>query len=510
MKSYYKYFLNIVITTLFLLFSHTNLAQSTVTIRSFPLSAKVYEGGNFLGVTPLELTYSPNCFKTPKWLYSKRCSQPITLTVSKQGYSTKYLRITKGPFTWRSFNGQNAYSYYLIKYYSFMVHLDAVEDISKQLKSQCLPSEMAYKEYLLDNIRTLDPIEGIWSLSVRTIIYQNGKIIASDVSEDLSRYGIAKKGNIFPMCLIQSNSKKLIKSKRSFKRTSIENVYLYSQVYEGVAEKVGANATIKSNSMIEFSHNLPLGVIEHLIRSNGKDPTTIQGSNIKVEGDVQMIKIFPTEEVYLNNAEISASGFAISSNGIIVTNYHVVENAENIFIRGVNGNFDKRYSAKVLLSDRHNDLAFLQIDDDQFSSCGPIPFRIANSTSKVGENVFVMGYPLRATMGDELKLTDGIISAKTGFQGDITSYQISAPVQPGNSGAPVFDASGILIGIINAKNLEAENASYAIKSTYLMVLLEGLSEKISFRANPQLANHTLPKKVELLRQFVYIIEVNSD
>ena len=64
------------------------------------------------------------------------------------------------------------------------------------------------------------------------------------------------------------------------------------------------------------------------------------------------------------------------------------------------------------------------------------------TTSEVGEEVFVLGYPLTATMGDEIKLTTGVISSKSGFQGDISQYQISAPVQPGNSGGPLFDSKG--------------------------------------------------------------------
>ena len=79
---------------------------------------------------------------------------------------------------------------------------------------------------------------------------------------------------------------------------------------------------------------------------------------------------------------------------------------------------------------------------------------------------------MRATMGDEVKLTNGIISSKSGFQGDVTSYQITAPVQQGNSGGPLFDSKGNIIGIINAKHAGAENASYAIKASYLMNLID--------------------------------------
>ncbi len=100
------------------------------------------------------------------------------------------------------------------------------------------------------------------------------------------------------------------------------------------------------------------------------------------------------------------------------------------------------------------------------------------------------------------------ISSKTGFQGDIGSYQISAPVQPGNSGGPLFDSQGNLIGIINAKHIGAENASYAVKSRYLLNLMDLLSEPPEFPSKNLLVGKSLPSQVEIVKKFVYIIEVN--
>jgi len=110
-------------------------------------------------------------------------------------------------------------------------------------------------------------------------------------------------------------------------------------------------------------------------------------------------------------------------------------------------------------------------------------------------------------MGDEIKLTNGIVSSRTGFQGDASSYQISAPVQPGNSGGPLFDNSGNLIGIINAKHTGAENASYAIKSGYLTSLMELLPNLPKPQTANLLTGKSLSQQVELVKKFIYIIEV---
>lgn len=226
------------------------------------------------------------------------------------------------------------------------------------------------------------------------------------------------------------------------------------------------------------------------------------------------LKLYPTADD--NNGhntnkteKSSGTGYAISSNGYIVTNHHVTNGATSIKIRGVNGDFSKTYTAKVVIEDKNNDLSIIKIDDPSFTSLGTIPYIIANRASDVGSSVFVLGYPLRATMGDEVKLTNGIISSKSGFQGDVTSYQITAPVQPGNSGGPLFDDKGNIIGIINAKHVGAENASYAIKASYLMNLIDLMPTPPTLQTISTVAGKPLTEQVKILKKFTYIIEINQ-
>jgi len=204
----------------------------------------------------------------------------------------------------------------------------------------------------------------------------------------------------------------------------------------------------------------------------------------------------------------TGSGFAIASNGLIVTNFHVIENAKTINVKGVNDDFVNSYSAKVIASDKNNDLAIIQINDSRFTSLHNIPYNFRTSSVDVGENLFVLGYPLTASMGEEIKLTTGVISSKSGYQGDITTFQISAPVQAGNSGAPVFDKNGSLIAIVNAKHSQAENAGYAIKASYLRALIESLPNSINLPTTSTLINKQLTEQVKQVKKFVYIIEVN--
>lgn len=207
------------------------------------------------------------------------------------------------------------------------------------------------------------------------------------------------------------------------------------------------------------------------------------------------------------DARWTGSGFALNR-GYIATNHHVIDGAQNIKVYGVKGNFNVGYNAQVVLSDAHNDLAVLKINDSRFTSFGTIPYRVKTAMAEVGEEVFILGYPMTSTMGEEIKLTTGVISARSGFQGDLSLYQTTAPIQPGNSGGPLFDNSGNLIGIVNAKHKGAENVGYAIKSSYLSNLIQSGSMSGLLPQTNSISGQSLSGKVKSVKNFVFLIKCN--
>ena len=222
------------------------------------------------------------------------------------------------------------------------------------------------------------------------------------------------------------------------------------------------------------------------------------------------IKMYPTatDDIKSKSEKGSGTGFAISSIGYIATCNHVIDGATSITVKGIKGDFSKTYKAKVISTDEKNDLAIIKIDDVTFSTLGTIPYTISSTTSDVGTTIYTLGYPLTSTMGDEIKLTDGVISAKSGYKGDVTSYQISAAAQPGNSGGPLFDKYGNVIGVVNAKYVAAENATYSVKSTYLRNLVDALPTTVKLQTLNSLSGKALTEQVKSIKNFVYIIEVN--
>lgn len=199
----------------------------------------------------------------------------------------------------------------------------------------------------------------------------------------------------------------------------------------------------------------------------------------------------------------SGTGFALKNN-CVATNYHVVKGARVIYLQGINGDFHTKYPATVIGTDKFNDLAILRVDGVNINTAN-IPYSVKTTTSDVGEDVFVLGFPMTTTMGEELKLTTGVVSSRTGFQGDVSIYQISAPIQPGNSGGPLFDSDGNLIGIVSAKHTEAENVSYAIKASYLRNLMESAMEDNILPQTNKIAGYKLSDKVKQIRNYVYFI-----
>ena len=226
----------------------------------------------------------------------------------------------------------------------------------------------------------------------------------------------------------------------------------------------------------------------------------------------KFFRLYPSESNFIAShsksntpKEWTGTGFALK-NGYVVTNYHVIEDANEISIFGINGDFNAKYDAQVMACDKINDLALLKVKDPSFDGFGALPYSVLGSTMDVGENIYVLGYPLTATMGDEIKLTTGVISAKTGFMGDVALYQISAPIQPGNSGGPLFNEKGNIIGVVSAKHSDAENVGYAIKSMYLINLIESSANSSIIPKTSSSYNRSLKENVKVEKDFIFLIK----
>ncbi len=204
----------------------------------------------------------------------------------------------------------------------------------------------------------------------------------------------------------------------------------------------------------------------------------------------------------------TGSGFVVSTDGYIVTNHHVVDGANEMEVDLIRDGNVVSYKCDVILKDEKSDLAVIKINDPNFKNFASIPYTIQTKLEEVGTNVYALGYPFAmSTLGNELKYTEGSINARTGMDGNILAYQVSAPVQPGNSGGPLLDYDGNIIGVINSKLFYADNVAFAVKANYILNLLYLLPKYPDYPTTTTLKGKSASEQVNIMREYVPLIKV---
>jgi len=207
----------------------------------------------------------------------------------------------------------------------------------------------------------------------------------------------------------------------------------------------------------------------------------------------------PQRSAFVNPGDFRGTGFAITAGGLIATNYHVIEKADSVYVENAAG---KSFKAEVLRSEPENDIAILKIIDTSFRNLSPIPYTFKRSESDLAESVYTYGYSQDTPVYDDGKLTSA-----NGLNGDSLNYQISIPVNRGNSGGPLMDSRGNVIGIIQAKQSQMEGVHFAVKASYLLNAIDSLDKKVSLNNKNILANLNTVQQVKKLKNYVFMVKV---
>jgi len=204
-------------------------------------------------------------------------------------------------------------------------------------------------------------------------------------------------------------------------------------------------------------------------------------------------KIYSSGDSGSSDVSISAgTGWPIAQ-GYVVTSYHIVDGKTKIKVQLANGD---RLDAKPVLADQANDLIFLKVENSEKL---PPSLNISSNEATKGTDVFTIGFPFISVMGGNAKVTNGIVNATSGLNDDPRMYQVSTQIQPGNSGGPLLNMKGEVIGIIASKLSDIymlrtagsipQNVNYAVKVSYLEALFSSLpnktegSDKVNFSTN---------------------------
>lgn len=205
----------------------------------------------------------------------------------------------------------------------------------------------------------------------------------------------------------------------------------------------------------------------------------------------------------VNPGLFGGTGFALTSDGYLITNSHVISGADSVYVQNANGEF---YKVNVVYENPAYDVAILKIISAQFKSFGSLPYSFKKTSSDVGENVFTVGFPK-----DDHVLGKGYLSSKTGYKGDTTEYQVDITVNNGNSGGPLLDNRGNIIGVIKGKQSLADGTGFAVKSKYILATIDSLQKStdvdINLNKKNSLAGLSTADQFKKIQNYVFMVKV---
>lgn len=212
------------------------------------------------------------------------------------------------------------------------------------------------------------------------------------------------------------------------------------------------------------------------------------------------------KEASYRAANIEGSAFALNNKGYIVTSFHMVKGADSIFIEN---DLIDRACTKVIFTDANLDLAILKIVNSDLVAKWRVPFSIKEKNADVGEKVFTLGYPR-----NEIVYGDGSLSSLSGYSNDKSMYQISIPVNPGNSGGPLLDENANVIGVIRGKISGEEGTGFAIKSNEILKAIselenDSLKQELMSqnKRNQNIKNLKRSEQIKLINPYVFNVLV---
>ncbi|MBC7849986.1 MAG: trypsin-like peptidase domain-containing protein [Chitinophagaceae bacterium] len=192
------------------------------------------------------------------------------------------------------------------------------------------------------------------------------------------------------------------------------------------------------------------------------------------------------------------TGFLIDGKGYLVTNAHVVNNANSVIVLNSKG---QEFRANIIHINIASDLAVLRIEDNDFKPLAILPYSIRKSGTDLGEQLFTLGYPR-----NEIVYNEGYMSAKTGYKGDTLTCQIGVQANPGNSGGPVFNKNGEVVGIINTREKEAEGVVFAVTARNIFLLMDDIRKSDTAARNIKLPLLTTLRNLDRTQQIRKIEE----
>ncbi len=231
---------------------------------------------------------------------------------------------------------------------------------------------------------------------------------------------------------------------------------------------------------------------------------------IKQQQNVQGKEVNSLKSKMNNNTAVipfkaGGTSFMVDGRGYLVTNAHIIKNSKNIVVSNHKGDAYRAVVVKVIAE---KDIAILKIEDETFKPYASLPYGIRKSSSDVAEPIFTLGYP-----GNQIVYTEGYLSAKTGLDGDTLSCQLGIAANRGNSGGPVFNRDGEIIGVISSKETDSEGIAFAIQSRFILSTLEEMKkedrfESLKIPSRTSLRGLGTQQQVKKIQDYIFMVKAD--
>ena len=316
-----------------------------------------------------------------------------------------------------------------------MDRIQLLDDIERYLRNEMTPGE----KYAFEELRQNDPDVDLMVVEHSLFMNQleqfgdqkNFRSSLHEIHNNLSASGVIRESA--PKAVLMQLWKK------------------HKRVMAVAASIAGITTLLIAGMANYYSRKASTAELQQLSKKFESTVRTVKALKQQVESNKVQEPKAPATPI-----KSGGTGFLIDGKGYIVTNAHVVEGSQAVVLQNNKG---QEYRASIIYINKENDIAILKIVDEDFKFHSALPYSFRRNGAELGEPLFTLGFPR-----EEIVYNEGYMSAVTGFNGDTLSCQIGVSANPGNSGGPVFNRNGEVIGIINTRETQAEGVVFAVNA----------------------------------------------
>ncbi len=361
-----------------------------------------------------------------------------------------------------------------------------MEIIERYLNGAMLPEEKAYFEQLRKNTPEIDQMVVEHKLFLQQMdVYAEHTGLKHSLHE--VHNSLLMKGEIYEGGEISARGK------------VIQLYHRYKKVIAIAASIAGITALVISGLISYFSPSVNNNQLQQL----SGDVAILKNEIKRAQKSSTAVETAAPAPTVLS----TGTAFLIDGKGYLVTNAHVLKGSGAIVVNNRGQEFD----AKIVHIDQEKDLAVLKINDDDYKPVNSLPYGIKKSNVQLGEELYTLGYPR-----DEIVYNLGYLSAESGFNGDTASCQISISANRGNSGGPVFNKNGEIVGILSTRQMAADGVVFAVKAKGIYHLVDELKkndtsfQKIKIPSSSSVKGLNRVDQIKEVEDYIFLVKAYNE